>query len=250
MDSAKLSAVAHATHQFQSPISVEMLDRTLAFAGLTPGARVFDLGCGHAGVALHLAEHYGARVEAVERSPLMAEQAGARIAGHAGPGSVTLHVQSAQDFLAGAAPCDLLVAIGAVHLAGEAGAADTLKALSAHIRPGGALLWGESYWITPPAPVLKGMLGPTADLYLSHADSVGAGEKAGLTPLYAAAASVSDWDEYAWRYTTAVEDYAAANPDDPDTPAMRTRVRAWRALYLHQSRGVMGFGLYLFRSPD
>jgi len=247
MDPNKLSAIAHATHRFQSPVTPGSLDRALAFAGLAPGARVFDLGCGHAGLALHLAERYGARVEAVERSPLMADQARARIEGRGDPGAVTLHVRASTDFLREAEPCDLLVGIGAVNLAGDLGPSEMLRALSAHVRPGGALLWGESCWLKPPGEVLRQILGPAADFYRSHAESVAAGEQAGLTPLYASTASEQDWDDYAWRYATAIEAYAAANPEDPDAPALVARVRAWRALYLHQARGVMGFGLYLFR---
>ena len=249
MDQNKLSAIAHATHRFQSPVSPATLDRALAFAGLAPGARVFDLGCGHAGISLHLAETHGARVEAVERSPVMAAQAAERLKDRGAPGSVALHVCASTDFLATAAPCDLLVGIGGVHLAGEAGPAEMLGALAEHVRPGGALLWGESIWLSEPGEVLRHLLGPAAGAYLSHADSVAAGEAAGLTPLYATTSSDQEWDEYAWRYATAVEDHVAAHPDDPDGPALLARVRAWRALYLHQARGVMGFGLYLFRKP-
>lgn len=256
MDQNKLSAVGHATHRFQTPVFPETLDRVLAMAGLTPGARVFDLGCGHAGMSLHVARTYDAHVDAVERSPLMAEMAQARIA-QAGlgvdseTGSVRLHTCAAGAFLQGAEPCDLLIGIGAIHLAGAASTdpIDMLKALAVHVRPGGALLWGETCWVKPPSELLLQMLGPLASQYKSHADSAGAGEAAGLQPLYAVTASDQEWDEYAWRYVTAVESYAAAHPDDPDSAPMRLRVQAWRALYLHQARGVMGFGLYLFRKP-
>lgn len=249
MDPHKLSAVAHATHHFQSPVTPQALDRVLALAGLPTGARVFDLGCGHAGMALHLAERHGAHVEAVERSPAMAALAAERLAGRGAPGSVRLHVCGSAEFLAAAEPCDLLVGVGALQLAAGAEPAEMLGSLAAHVRPGGAILWGESCWLQPPGEVLRHLLGSTAALYRSHAESAGAGEAAGLLPLYALTVSEQDWDEYAWRYSTAVEDYVAAHPEDPDGPALRTRVQQWRALYLHQARGVLGFGLYLFRKP-
>jgi SAM-dependent methyltransferase len=249
VDQNKLSAIAHGAHRFQSPVTPESLDRALAFARLKPGARVFDLGCGHAGISLHLAERYGARVEAVERSPIMAELAAGRLKGRGSPGSVTLHTCPSTEFLTGAEPCDLLIGIGAVQLAAGAAPAEMLRSLAAHVRPGGAVLWGESIWLTEPGEILRQLLGPAATVYLGHAESVGAGEAAGLLPLYATTASEQDWDDYAWRYATAVEDHVAAHPEDPDGPALQGRVRAWRALYLHQARGVMGFGLYLFRKP-
>lgn len=44
----------------------------------------------------------------------------------------------------------------------------------------------------------------------------------------------------------AVERYVAAPPNDPDAPAMKARIDAWRALYLRWGRDTLGFGTYLF----
>jgi hypothetical protein len=121
-----------------------------------------------------------------------------------------------------------------------------LKALAAAVKPGGRLLWGESFWKRTPSAMFKAGLGPVAGLYASHADYVAAGEAAGLTPLYAAVSSDQDWDEYAWRYSTAVEAYAAGRPDDGEAQAMRARIAGWRKLYLAEGRETLGFGLYLF----
>ena len=249
MDPAKLSAVGHAGHRFQSPVSPETLDRVLAFARLATGARVFDLGCGHAGMAMHIAERYGAQVEAVERSPLMIRAARARLRALSAPGAVRLHNTTSTEFLKDAEPCDLLVGIGAINLAGPVEPTQMLRALAEHVRPGGAILWGESIWEQESSDFLKATLGAQTNVYKTHAASAEAGLGAGLQPVYATTASDQEWDEYAWRYITSVEDWCAANPDDADAPTMRARIQAWRALYLHQTRGVMGFGLYLFRKP-
>lgn len=251
MDSNKLSAIAHATHHFQTPLTPEILDRALAFADLAPGARVIDLGCGNAAVAQHIAEGHDAHVDAVERSPLMADQAEARLAGRGAGGDVKVLRMGSAEYLAGAEPCDLLVGIGAIQLAGaELSVADTLAALARHVRPGGALLWGETYWRRPPSAGLLSLLGPLGAAYRSHAEYVAAGEAAGLLPLYAVTASEQDWDEYAWRYASAVEAYVRDHPADPDAPALKARVDGWRRLYLAEARDAMGFGLYLFRKPE
>ena len=88
-----------------------------------------------------------------------------------------------------------------------------------------------------------------AALYAGHADYVAAGEAAGLTPLYAAVSSEQDWDEYAWRYASAVEAFAAANADEPAAAVMRERIAGWRKMYLLEGRETLGFGLYLFGVP-
>lgn len=247
MDHLKLSLVGHATHRFSSPVSPETLDRVLALSGIDRGWRVADLGCGPAAMALHLAERYGVEVEAVDRSAIMLDLAHARAAAHPDGRRVSLCQAESTEWLKTAEPCDLLMVVGGGLLIPEA--ADNtaqLAALAKAVRPGGRLLWGETFWKAEPSPLFRAGLGPTAALYASHADYVAAGEAAGLTPLYAAVSAEQDWDEYAWRYSTAVEAYAAANSDDAEAQAMRTQIRGWRKLYLAEGRRVMGFGLYLF----
>jgi SAM-dependent methyltransferase len=250
MDHLKLSLVGHSTHHFSTPVSPEMLDRVLALSGIDRAWRVVDLGCGPGSMALHLAERYGVAVEAVDRSAIMLDLAQSRAAEHPAGGRLRFRQADSTDWLEAAEPCDLLVVVGAgLLLPGAADNAAQLAALAAKVRPGGRLLWGESFWKAEPSAVFKAGLGPTAALYASHADYVAAGEAAGLTPLYAAASSDQDWDEYAWRYSTAVEAYAAANPSDAEAQAMRARIAGWRKLYLAEGRRVMGFGLYLFGKP-
>lgn len=250
MDQNKLSFIAHRTHRFSSPVSVETIDRVIAAADPKPGALTYDLGCGPGAMAIHLAETRGLYVTAVDRSPLMIAEAERRLVGRGAPGRVELVRDSSVNFLARQDPCALLVAIGAVVLTeGAQDAASVLTALAAHVQPGGCLLWGETHWKREPSEMMKLLLGPTAAVYGSHADYVRAGEAADLLPLYAVTSSDQEWDEYTWRYTTAIENHLHDHPDDPDAAAMHNRAQGWRALYLHEGRETMGFGLYLFRKP-
>ena len=247
MDHLRLSAIAHSTHHFSSPLSAETLDRVLALSGIERGWRAIDLGCGPAAMALHLAERYGVTVEAVDRSRTMLDLARARAQAHPAGGRLSFHEAESMAYLAAAEPCDLLMAVGAGALVpGAADNAEQLAALAKAVRPGGRVLWGESFWKRPPSETMRAGLGPVAALYAGHTEYVLAGEAAGLTPLYAAVSSDQEWDEYAWRYATAVEAYAAGHKGDPAAEAMRQRIVAWRRLYLAEGRDTLGFGLYLF----
>lgn len=250
MDQNKLSFLAHHSHLFASPVSLETLERVMAIANPAPGALAFDLGCGTANMALHLAETRGLRVKAVDRSPLMIAEAERRLAGRGGAGSVELHQEASTGFLAREGEADLVVAIGAVALTeGPQDARSVMTALARNVKPGGLLLWGETYWKKPPSQMISLLLGPTASVYEEHRDYVHAGDAAGLLPLYAVTASDQEWDEYTWRYTTALENHLRDHPDDPDAAEITNRARGWRALYLAEGRDTMGFGLYLFRKP-
>jgi ubiquinone/menaquinone biosynthesis C-methylase UbiE len=250
MDHLKLSLVAHSSHHFSSPVSAETLDRVLALSGIERGWRAVDLGCGPGAMALHLADRYGADVLAVDRSAIMLDLAKARAAEHPAGRHLSFQQAESADWLKSAEPCDLVIAVGAGMLVPDAtDNSAQLKALAGAVKPGGRLLWGETFWKKPPSEMFKAGLGPVAQLYASHAAYVAAGEAAGLTPLYAAVSSDQDWDEYAWRYSTAVEASAPERPDDAEAQAMRARIAGWRRLYLAEGREVMGFGLYLFGKP-
>src|ERR1700761_6349327 len=181
MDHLKLSLVGHATHHFSTPVSPETLDRVLALSGIERTWSVADLGCGPAAMALHLADRYGVEVDAVDRSAIMLELARARAGGPPAGRRRTLRQAESADWLQGAEPCDLVMAVGAGHLVPGAGDnAAQLSALAGGGRPGGRLLWGETFWKAEPAAAFKAGLGPVAALYASHADYVAAGEAAGL----------------------------------------------------------------------
>jgi len=249
LDPHKAVQIAYRAMGFCNPLSPALLDRVLEIAAPQPGARTLDLGCGNAAMAIHLAETYGAAVEAIERSPAVAAIAAERLVGRGAPGAVTLHNIASRDFLAGAAPFDLLVAAGASGVVeGPPEPAAILKALAPHVRPGGFLLWADPFWKREPEPMFVAMLGNLA-AYKSHAENIAAGEAAGLVPYYAAASADQDWDDYTWRMTAAVERWLAAHPEDPEAASVRQRGAFMRAAYIAQGRDSLGFGVYLFRAP-
>jgi len=245
--SGKFTYLSYRWHRICNPFSLQLLERALQFAGLRVGDRAFDLGCGNAVVAAWLANRHGLNVSAVERFPAVAELARETLAGFEGPGRVELVESAAAPFLAGAGKARLIAVVGAVDLLPEAREpAAAFAALKGSLEPGGCLLWGDPFWRREPSEALKAAFRNAG--YLTHRGYVEAGEAAGLTPLYAGAASQADWDDYAWRMNASIEAWLAEHPDDPDAPAFRAQIAAMRRLYLEEARDAMGFGLYLFRA--
>lgn len=246
--SGKFTYLSYRRHRICNPFSLELLERTLAFAALNPGDLAFDLGCGNAVIAAWLADQHGLKVKAVERFEAVAGLARQTADAVEGPGEVEVIVSTAAPFLAQAGQCRLLVAIGTVNLLPDAAEpAEVFAALKASIEPGGYLLWGDPFWTAEPGERLKMVF--ANERYQTHAAWVAAGETAGLVPVYAGVSTEADWDDYSWRMNTSVEDWLAENPTDPDAPAFKARIAMMRTLYLEDVRAQMGFGLYLFRVP-
>ena len=249
LDPHKAVLIAYSEMDFCNPLSPQLLDRVLCVAALKPGMAALDLGCGNAAMAIHLAETYALRIEAIERSPAVAAIAAERLRGRGAPGAVQLHTVSSRDFLRADPQFDLLAAIGPSGVVeGPPEPRAVLAALALHVRPGGYLLWADPFWKREPDPVFVAMLGGLA-AYKSHAENITAGEAAGLIPYYAAVSPDQDWDDYAWRMAAATEHWLAAHPDDPEAASVRQRGAFMRMAYIAQGRDSMGFGVYLFRAP-
>ena len=106
---------------------------------------------------------------------------------------------------------------------------------------------GLGYWKRPPAPEYLAVMGAAADENTTHAGTIGLLVREGLMPVWATTASDDEWDEYEWAYARNIEDFARANPGDPDTARFLERSRGWRDIVATWGRETLGFGLYVAR---
>lgn len=243
-DQARYSALAHRDHVFCSPLSSEKVDRVLGLLELSPGQRVLDVGCGKAEMLVRLVSRFGARGVGVDLNERFLEEANAKAAVKVPRQSIELLHTSIHSVPAPAESFDVAVCVGATHAFG--GYRATIAALQRLLVPGGRILLGEGYWKREPDPGYLEVLGATPGEYTDHAGNVSAGLDAGLIALYSCVSSEDEWDHYEGLYARAIERYAIAHPDDPDSPEMLQRIRRWRAAYLRWGRETLGFGLYLF----
>jgi SAM-dependent methyltransferase len=118
-------------------------------AAITDISRVLDVGCGVATTAVEIATRYGARVTAVDISPLMLERArdNARAAGVAQLVSVEEGDILNLDY--DDASFDVVIAEAVTMFVDRPRAA---KELARVARPGGRVLATEFFWRQPPTP--------------------------------------------------------------------------------------------------
>ncbi len=253
MDRLTLSAIAHRTHRFCSPLSQALVDDVLDAVSLPLHGRVLDLGCGNAELLRHVITRLGATGEGVDRSERMLEEAARRAEHTAERARLTLHQGDTSDFaeraVASATTWELVMMVGAGLGEGE-GPEAALRTLCRLTRPGGYVLFGEPYWREPPTHAYLEALGTGADAFRDHAGNVAAGEAAGLVPFSARVAGEAEWDEYEWRYARELERWCLENPGHPEVPAVRERSRSWRNVSLTMGRRFLGFGLYLFHKAE
>lgn len=245
MDRARFSTLAHHDHVYCNPIGSVKMDRVLTLLDLPPGTRALDIGCGKGELLVRLAEKYGARGVGVDTNAEFLDVARARLAARAPEVEVELLHQDFAGYPAGEAAFDVVACIGASHACGGYRAA--LRTLLERVKPGGYVLMGEGYWRREPAPeYLAALGGATRDELTDHAGNVLIAMDAGLIPMYAAASSPDEWDDYEGLYARSIERHLINHPDDPDAEEMGRRIREWRQNYLQYGRDTLGFGLYLF----
>lgn len=242
MDPFRFTTLAHATHDFCNPVSIEALDRCVAELELPAGSRVLDAGCGKAELLIRFAERWNARAVGVDMNPAFLAEARKRAAGRA---ELELIESPMADARFEPGSFALAICVGSVHVFGDLPQA--LAALRALLVPGGRLLLGHGYWQREPDPEYLAGFDATRDELGSHADNLAALAAAGFETTGFTLSSPADWDEYENRYSGNVERFFAEHPNDPDRDEFLARIRSWHALYRRWGRDTMGFALYRAR---
>lgn len=249
MDRVRLSFIAHTGLPYFNPVCDKRIESALSRVPWRERMSVIDIGSGAGQLLIKLVEQHNVHAIAVERESIFVDEMHKRMGDHIPAHAIVIHQTPVAEFLQTHASdrYDVVVCIGAGHAFGGEDAA--MRRLAGLVMPGGYLIFGAGYWKQTPAPEYLASFGGTVEEMGTHSKHVEVGVSLGLTPLFATTASNDEWDEYEWRYATNIENYVAANPNDPDSPAMLARCRSWRAAYLRWGRDTMGFGVYVFRKP-
>ena len=228
-------------------LSIDRLEATVRKAGLPSGAAVMDIGCAYGEVSIHLARAFDARVTAVELDPVMAEGAEARIRAAGLSERIAVRRETSAAALTALPPFDLIVAIGSTEPAGKGlrEPAAVFAALSQHLTPGGALLWGDLFWkAEPPTPLRQ--LVETGGYYVSHDEWQAAAREAGLEVIVAEVSDEAEWAIYRTGMETAIADWLDARPDHPDAPTIAATAARIKMMF-DFGAPYLGFAHYLFR---
>jgi SAM-dependent methyltransferase len=235
-------AVAERDHELQNPTTPEKIALLGGRLGLGPESRLLDMACGKAGPTTLLAAASGCRAVGVERSPEFVAAARERVAAAGLEERVEIVEGDAAALPLEPESFDAVLCLGATFV--WDGLDGTLAALAPAVRPGGHLVVGEPYWRQWPLPEGVDDLG-----YLPLRETAARFDAAGLPLVSLIAASEDDWDAYESLRWRAVESWLAENPDHPDAPAIRERHEQSRSDYLAFERALLGWAIFVARTP-
>ena len=238
----RLSAITHDDLPFHNPLDPARVDELIGLLGLGPDDRAVDIGCGPGELLVRLAEHTGAGGIGVDLAEEQIAEARRRAAARAPDAQLEFVAGDAGSLDLEPETFALAACVGSTHALGGLDA--TLDRLAELTRPGGFVLVGDGYWRRAPDPRYLAVLGATEDELPDYGGLVRAGERAGLTPVYAITSGTEEWDRYEWRLILNGERHAHEHTGETGMDDLRAWVAAARDRYLSPGgRDTLGFAL-------
>jgi len=246
MDIWKYYGITHSDHVICNPLDIEKYDAMIALLGLSAGSRVLDIACGKGEFLLRMAEQHSITGVGVDISSWFIKEALKNQAERCSGENLSFKEMNAADYSPGKGDdFDVVSCLGASWIYN--GHDGTLKALASMTKPGGWVLSGEPFWIKDPHPEYLKSMGEEKEAFGTHFENSVAGKHHGLELYYTMCSSLDDWDWYEGLQWQAAENYASANPDDPDNAELLEKVRKTKNEYLRWGRDCLGWAVYMFR---
>lgn len=230
---------------FWGPYDEAMIDSLVRSIHVPEDARALDIGCGDGAVLLRLALEHDALVLGVDRSEAALVLARHAFAQEGLEDRAAWFAQDASGFQLAPDALDIGVWLGGPFVGDSH--ASTMQAFGTWIKPGGWMLLGQGYWITPPPAAYLEATGMPADTLDDEATMLAAVTDAGFEITSRMESSRAVWDHFEGTIHANHEAYAAAHPDDADVQAMLASKQTWHDAQQRWGRDVMGFALYTAR---
>ncbi|MBZ0275297.1 MAG: class I SAM-dependent methyltransferase [Anaerolineae bacterium] len=243
--SLRFHEIAETNHRILNPFTEEKLMLLGEICRLRPGLAQLDLCCGKGEMLSLWAQRFGIAGIGVDISHVFLSAARDR-ADECGVGTQIKFVQGDAAQYKPPAPFDVVSCIGATWI-GD-GLVGTLKLMQPALKNANSLLLvGEPYWINTPPVAAYEAWGMKPDDYTSLVGTLDRIESAGFELLEMVLADQNSWDRYEATQWFTLSDWLRANPEDPDTPELRTWLAKNRRAYLEYGRTYLGWGVFVLR---
>jgi methyltransferase family protein len=234
-------AVVESRHELQNPTSAEKIRLLGQALGVDRSSHLLDVAGGRGGPAALLVREFGCRVTLVELAREFAQVARGR------DERIEVVESDAKDFAIEPGAYDAAMCLGASFA--YDGLVPTVRALAQAVRTRGLIAVGEPYWRVWPLPesVDPSELALGGEGLVPLAETVERFESAGVELVSLIASSQDDWDRYESLHWATLDEWLAANPDDPQAEEFRERGRQQRDRHLRWRRELMGWAIFVGR---
>jgi SAM-dependent methyltransferase len=229
-------------HDIQNPTSPEKIRLLGEYVRLGRDSRVLDIACGKGGPALVLASTFGCRILGIEKRPVFAEEARARVKASGLESLIEVRTADASELELEPEAWDAALCLGASFVWARIG--DAAAALVPAVRSGGFVAIGEPF-LRRSAALDEANDGGYEDLDATAARF----ETAGVSITGLIAASDDDWDRYESLHWRAAEEWLAGPPNNPDTESIRAQYEGRRNDYFRSERDLFGWAMFIGRKP-
>lgn len=234
---------------FNSPISREKADHLVNMLELPARAKVVEAGCGSGVLLTSILEKYDAFGLGIDLDPALVHAAQEHASSVLTAQQFEFKVGDIQQEKLEENSFDLALCMGSSHAygMGESAYRNTLTEMGSALKPGGLLLIGEGYWQKAPTAKYLEFIGDPVGIYRDFCGNITLARELGFDPVYAAASTLDEWDDFEWSHKRKHLKQLELHPDDEQVKRRLARTDHWIEGYLKWGRGTMGFGLYLFR---
>jgi len=229
-----------------NPTTPEKIITAGRVAGLQPGARVIDFGCGFGETLALWAESFGISGVGLEVRPKAVERAHKKMAERGLAEKMEIVCANAAEYRFEPGAFDLAACIGATFIWSD-GFHAALQRLKAATRPDGRLIVGEAYWrkSSVPPDYARG-----ESSVRTEAELLGMARENGYDFEYVARASQDDWDHYESENWRGLLQWLAENPAHPERAEVLKHLHHSQNEYTRFAREHFGWALYVLRPKN
>lgn len=236
----ELKNISERYMELVNPTSPEKLIKAGQVAGLKPGTRVIDFGCGYAEPLVLWAERFGISGVGLDIRPHACERAEKKVAERGLSERIQIVCGDAAEYQYPAHSFDVAACIGASFI--WDGFKEAVHAMKNAILPKGRILIGEPYWLTDNVPIEFSI--QEKDVH-TEADLLRLTRQEGFDFEYVLHSNHDDWDRYEADNWYALLRWIEENPDHPERQDVIDHLRQNQAEYTRYGRRYLGWAIYV-----
>lgn len=222
-----------------NPTSAQKVIDVGRAAGMQAGTRVIDFGSGMAEPLALWAAEFGIHGVGIEIRPMSCERARAKLQQRGLAQQIEIVCMSGADFAFEPNSYDVATCIGATFIWG--GFRPALQQLRKAVKPHGAVIVGEPYWLSSAVPAeLVRRVGLFAEWELLDMARV-----EGFDLMYVARASHDEWDRYERENWVGLIQWLRENPEHAERDEVLRHLRKSQEEYLRYDREHIGWAMYV-----